>query len=270
MESQDPPEQSPEQEAYARSILLGNNPAMRYGRRLLARLPSDPRCKLCANPFGGIGGGVMRQLGREPWPKNPKFCRTCFSDLSTRRIGAEIECSLLFADVRGSTHLAEEMRPGAFRALMDRFFSASTRILVRNNAIVDKFVGDEVMAIFIPAMAGERHAARAVSAARDLVAATAEWIPVGAGVNTDTAYVGVVGGGDQTDVTAMGDAVNVTARLASVAAAGEVLVTRSAARSAGLDDAPVERRELQLRGRTRPVDVLVFGRGAEATHDVGS
>lgn len=231
---------------------------MRYGRRILARIPSDPRCKLCANPFGGVGGGIMRLAGRTPWPQNPKFCRTCFRTISTRGVGAEIPCSLLFADVRGSTRLAEEMRPSEFRAHMDRFFHTATRILVRSDAIVDKFVGDEVVAIFIPAMAGERHAARAVAAARELIAATAPWIPVGAGVNNDTAYVGVVGEGDEADITAMGDAVNVTARLASVAGAREVLVTTSAAEAAGLDAADAEHRTLQLRGRTRPVDVLVY------------
>lgn len=252
------PDHSPEQEERARSILLGNHPRMRFGRRVLARLPSDPRCKLCANPFGGVGGGVMRRFGRTAWPQNPKFCRTCFRTISTQGVGAEIRCSLLFADVRGSTSLAEEMRPSEFRSVMARFFQVATRILVRADAIVDKFVGDEVVAIFIPAMAGERHAAHAVTAARELVAATAPWIPVGAGVNDDTAYVGVVGEGDETDITAMGDAVNVTARLASMAAAREVLVTTSAAEAAGLDGADLDRRTLELRGRSRPVDVFVY------------
>ena len=259
MDSRERPERSTQDEEYARSILLGNHPAMRYGRRVFARLPSDPRCKLCANPFGGVGGGVMRRLGRAPWPKNPKFCSACFRDMATRHIGAEIECSLLFADVRGSTQLAEEMRSSEFRALMDRYFHIAARILVRANAIVDKFVGDEVVAIFIPAMTGELHAERAVTAARELLAETADWIPVGAGVNCDTAYVGVVGEGDGADITAMGDAVNVTARLASTAASGEVLVTDSAARAAGLAHTAVEHRELMLRGRRKPVEVLVFG-----------
>lgn len=259
MDSSHPPSPSPDDEEYARAILLGNHPSMRYGRRVFARLPSDPRCKLCANPFSGVGGGVMRLAGRAPWPKNPKFCTACFRQISQRRVGAEIECSLLFADVRGSTRLAEEMRASDFRALMDRYFHTATHILVRADAIVDKFVGDEVVAIFIPAMAGERHAERAITAARELLTATASWIPVGAGVNSDTAYVGVVGEGDQADITAMGDAVNITARLASMAAAGEALVTASAARAAQLTDATVEHRELALRGRRKAVEVLVFG-----------
>jgi adenylate cyclase len=253
------PQRTPEQEELARSILLGTHPGMRFGRRVFSRIPSDPRCKLCANPFHGLGGGIMRIMGRAPWPKNPKYCTACFKQLSTNRMGAEIECSLLFADVRGSTTLAEEMRPAEFRGLMNRFFETAARVLVRHDAVVDKFVGDEVIGIFIPAMTGELHAQRAVAAARTLVAETAPWVPIGAGVNTDTAYVGTVGEGENLDLTAMGDAVNVTARLASAAAAGEVLVTAAAARAARLDEAALEHRQLTLRGRTRPTEVVVLG-----------
>lgn len=253
------PQRSNEAEEYARSILLGNNPSMRWGRRIFSRLPSDPRCKLCANPFGGIAGAAMRRLGRAPWPKNPKYCSACFKNIATRRVGAEIECSLLFADVRGSTGIAETMHPAEFRTLMNRFFETAARVLVRHDAVVDKFVGDEIIGIFIPAMTGELHAERAVSAARRLLAETASWLPVGVGVNTGTAYVGAVGEGDNVDITAMGDAVNITARLASAAGAGEVLVTSRAAEAAVLVADELERRELVLRGRTQATQVLVLG-----------
>jgi adenylate cyclase len=258
MDDQQPPRPTPEQEAEAREILMGTHPAMRMGRRLFARLPSEPRCKLCANPFGGPIGFAMRRMGRAPWPKNPKFCSQCFRDISTRGMGAEIECSLLFADVRGSTTLAETMRPAEFRELMNRFFTTASRTLVTHDALVDKFVGDEVMAIFVPGMSGEDHAMRAVDAARALVERTAGSVPVGVGVNTDVAYVGSVGEGDQSDITAMGDAVNVTARLASAAGAGEVLVTTSAARAARLETEGVERRTLELKGKTVATEVVVL------------
>lgn len=258
IDDQPPPRPTPEQEAEAREILMGTHPAMRMGRRLFAHLPSEPRCKLCANPFGGPFGFVMRRVGRAPWPKNPKFCGQCFRDLSTNGMGAEIECSLLFADVRGSTTLAETMRPAEFRELMNRFFTVASRTLVTHDAVVDKFVGDEVMALFIPGMAGTDHARRAVDAAQALIERTRDWIPIGAGVNTDLAYVGAVGEGDQVDITAMGDAVNVTARLASAAGAGEILVTTSAARAAKLEPADLERRTLELKGKTLPTEVLVL------------
>ena len=83
-------------------------------------------------------------------------------------------------------------------------------------------------------------------------------VPLGAGVNTGLAYVGAIGEGPDTELTAMGDAVNTTARLASVAGAGEVLVTLSAAANAGLVSVATERRSLSLQGKSEPIEVLVL------------
>jgi adenylate cyclase len=80
---------------------------------------------------------------------------------------------------------------------------------------------------------------------------------VGAGVHTGAAYVGTVGLGHERDFTALGDAVNITARLASVAAAGELLVSEEAYRDAGLDLGETETRRLELKGKTEPIDVRV-------------
>jgi adenylate cyclase len=239
------------------------NSGMRFGRRLLSHLPSEPRCKLCASPFKAPFGPVMRALGKGPWPNNPRYCSRCLNDLMKHRGGAEIECSLLFADVRDSTRLAESMRPGEFRRLMSRFFATATVVLVDHDAIIDKYVGDEVIGLFVPLLTGERHAARAVEAGRDLLTAVrgAEGLAelaVGAGVHTGVAYVGTVGEGDMVDLTAMGDPVNVTARLASAAGAGELLVTLDSAQAAGLDGDPLEHRSLALKGKSGVTEVVVL------------
>jgi adenylate cyclase len=234
-------------------------------RRLLGRIPSAPRCKWCTRPFGGPGGVVMRAMGLGPWTKNAKYCSGCFRVLRQSHGGAEVECSLLFADVRGSTPLAEKMRPKEFNRLMGRFYDTATDVLVTHDAIVDKFVGDEIIGIFVPAMAGEHHARRAVAAAIELLKQTGHggagspWVPVGAGVNTGPAYVGAIGEGPDTELTAMGDTVNTTARLASAAGAGEILVTAAAAANAELSLTAVERRSLTLKGKSQPTDVLIFG-----------
>lgn len=212
----------------------------------------------------------MRAVGLGPWAKNSKYCTGCFRVLRRSHGGAEIEASLLFADVRGSTSLAEEMTPRDFTRLMGRFYDTATEILVRHDAIVDKFVGDEVIGIFIPGLAGEAHARRAVEAARELLKQTGHgqsrgpWVPVGVGVNTGQAYVGAIGEGPDTDMTAMGDVVNTTARLASAAGPGEILVTAYAAASAGLPTERLERRSLTLKGKSQPTDVLVLGVSAAA------
>ncbi len=168
----------------------------------------------------------MPMIGHGRWPKNPKYCAGCFQMLRRNHGGAEVECSLLFADVRGSTPLAERMRPTDFTRLMGRFYDAATAVLVDHGAFVDKFVGDEVIGIFVPAMATTAHAQRAIAAATMLLERTGHadgrgpWVPVGVGVGTGTAYVGSVGDGHDTELTAMGDIVNTTARLSSVAARG--------------------------------------------------
>ena len=246
-----------------RSILLGTDPRFARGRSLFKHLPASPRCKMCASPFGGPIGRTLRLAGRAPWSRNPKYCAACFTILQVHHGGAEIPCSILFADIRGSTSLAERMSPSAFRDLLNGFYRDATRVLVDHDAIVDKFVGDEVMAIFAPALAGDAHASRAVGAARSLLEATRgdspeqSGMPVGVGVATGTAYVGSVGTGDTTELTALGDIVNVGARLASAARAGEILVTRQAALEAGLGS-DLERRTLELRGKSVPVEVAVL------------
>ena len=234
-------------------------------RRMWRTIPSGPRCKMCTRPFGLPGGPLMRLIGLGPWPGNPKYCRGCFKDLYRNRDGAEIECTLLFADIRGSTGLAESMRAGEYRTLLDRFYATAAEILVEHEAIVDKFVGDEVIGIFVPALTDGNHARQAIDAGQELLRATghetdAPWVPVGIGVNTGEAFVGVVGTAEHIEFTALGDNVNITARLASAAGPGEILVTDAAASAAGLQgDAGREHRRLELRGKTASTDVVVLG-----------
>ncbi|HEY7702462.1 MAG TPA: adenylate/guanylate cyclase domain-containing protein [Candidatus Limnocylindrales bacterium] len=243
-------------------ILNDPDSGFALGRNWLRMIPSAPRCKLCAAPFKGPGAPFMRMLDRGPWEKNPTICGLCFKQIEKARGGAEIELSMLFTDVRGSTGLAETMGPLAFQKLLDRFYREATNVLVDRDAVVDKFVGDEVVALFLPVLNGTDHARDAVDAARELLRATGHgsdtgpWIPLGAGVHTGVAYVGSIGD-TVTDFTALGDSVNVTARLASAASVGEILVSSAAADAAGLD-ATLEARTLSLRGRAEPLDVRVL------------
>jgi adenylate cyclase len=253
----------PAAEAVWKGILLGTAPRFKRARGRLKHIPSEPRCKLCAAPFGAPGAALMRLMGRGRWPKNPRYCQTCFGVVSQVHGGAEIEASFLFADVRGSTTLAEQMSPSAFRAQLGRFYDTASRVLIERDAVIDKFIGDEVMAIFIPAITRDAHAAHAVQAGLDLLRATGHddpdgpWLPIGIGVHTGIAYVGSVGMASAPEFTAVGDVVNTTARLASAAAAGELLVTDAAASAAGFDTAKLERRSLDLKGKAEATSVAV-------------
>lgn len=250
-------------EAEWRRRLDGSDQGVRPLRRFWRAFPTAPRCKLCLRPFAGPGGALMRMINLGPWQKNPRYCRGCYQDIDANHGGAEVELSMLFADVRGSTGLAEKMTPGDFSDLLNRFYEVAAAVLVEREAIVDKFVGDEVVGLFVPGMSGLDHAAKAIDSAVALLEATGHglvdgpWLPVGAGVHTGVAFVGSVGDKGVTDFTALGDTVNTTARLASVAGAGEILVTRAAADAAGFVGGS-ERRRLELRGRSEPIEVVVL------------
>jgi adenylate cyclase len=250
-------------EEFWRDFLTRGHSKERAARRVFRLIPREPRCRLCAAPFSGVGAPLMRLVGKRPSDKNPNWCASCFTFMSDHHGGAEIECTLLFADIRGSTTLAEGMSPADFRQLMDRFYDTAAPVVFDHDGIVDKFVGDELVAMFFPLLSGERHAARAIEAARALLRATGHidlggpWVPLGAGVHTGMAWVGAVGAGTHTTLTALGDAVNTTARLASAAMTAEILVTIDAATAAGLDPT-LERRALELSGKQRSTEVVTL------------
>jgi adenylate cyclase len=262
-----PPTDS-DQEQFWHDFLTRGDSFERRARRVLRLLPHDPRCQLCAAPFAGAVAPLMRMIGKRPADKNPRVCQGCFSFIAAHHGGAEVEASFLFADIRGSTTLAEGMSAGAFHALLDRFYSAASRAVFANDGSVDKFVGDEIVALFFPLMSGPDHVRHAVEAARAILRATGHedpagpWIPVGAGVHTGMAWVGAVGDESHTELTALGDAVNTTARLASAAVAGEILVTAGAATAAGLDPG-LPRRALDLKGKEFATEVVSLRVSAE-------
>jgi adenylate cyclase len=239
-------------------------------RPIIKRLPTDPRCRICYKPFQGIGGTLGRIfLGVERSKLNPHLCNICERAAEKYPGGAEVEASLLFADVRGSTGLAENMSPAEFSQLMDRFYNATTKVLFHKNAMVEKFVGDEVSAFFVPGFAGDHHARAAVEAGEGILHATGyndpkgPWIPVGIGIHTGLVYVGAVGAESGVpDISVLGDTANATARITSMAKEGEILISDEARNAAGLDVAGFESRHLELRGRTEPVDVWVKRIGA--------
>jgi adenylate cyclase len=246
-----------------RAYFTGQHPTMLRERRIFRAFPKDPRCKLCNAPFAGVGGVLMKVIGKARSAKNPNYCNMCEVRARKDRGGAEVELTMLFADVRGSTTLAEGMSARDFSRLLNRFYDVANRILIDSDALVDKLVGDEVIGLYLPYL--PEHAAKAVQAARDLLSATGHgnpggpWLPVGAGVHTGVAYLGVVGSEETVvDFTALGDAVNITARLASLAGPGEILVSDAASAAANLERAGFEHRELQLKGRTESIGVNVL------------
>jgi adenylate cyclase len=143
-------------------------------------------------------------------------------------------------------------------------------VLIEHNALVNRLVGDQVIGLFAPRFAGSNHAAVAVESALEILRVTGHpdpegpWAPVGVGVHTGIAYVGAVGSKDGvTEIAVLGNAANLTARLSSKAAKGEVLISEEAAASAKLTDRSLEKRRLKLKGISKPTLVRVMQVSAE-------
>ncbi|HVN54614.1 MAG TPA: adenylate/guanylate cyclase domain-containing protein, partial [Anaerolineaceae bacterium] len=179
--------------------------------------------------------------------------------------GAEVETTVLFADVRGSTRLAERMSPGEFSRLINRFYNAATRVLFNSHAMVEKLIGDAATAFYTAGHAGPDHPRVAVEAARQILQATGHgspdgpWISIGIGVHTGVAYIGAVSTDiGAADVVVMGDTPNIGARLAGLAGPGEIYVSETTALKAGINPAGAEIRQHALKGRNEPVQVWVL------------
>ena len=253
-------------EEWWHGLLTGENRdfPLRESRYILSILPGHERCKFCNAPFDGAFAPMLRLMGKGPSRLTSQFCQQC-QVLATEHIGgAEVELTLLFADVRGSTRLAEKMKPAEFSRLIGHFFSAGSHVLLETHAWVDRLSGDQVVGMYLPFFVGPHHVRVAVDAARELLRATGHyepsgpWIEVGVGVHCGTAFVGTVGSKDGvTDITVLGDVPNVTARLSSAAAAGEILVSEEAYKRGGLADV-FELRSLELKGKDQPMSVHVM------------
>lgn len=238
-------------------VLTDGHASLVRARHAFRYLPSAPRCKLCNNPFGGPVGRLFAVAGFRRSRKNPNLCMRCCDALPQG--GAEVDIAVLFADVRGSTALGHCRAAADFAAMLNRFYCAATQTLLRHDAVIDKLIGDEVMAFFVQGISGPTYRQRAVEAGVDLLEAVGygtaggPWLDVGVAVHAGIAYVGNVGEA-VVDFTALGRPVNAAARMQQLAAGGELLI------AGGVADemtAHLARRTLNLRGHDEPIDAFV-------------
>jgi adenylate cyclase len=239
-------------------VLVEGSESLKLAQRVFRHLPSAPRCKMCHNPFGGVGGTLAGIAGFKPSRKNPNLCARCCDRLPPG--GLELDIAVVFADVRGSTALCERVGAAAFADLLNRFYRTATRVLVNHDAIIDKLVGDQVMALFIPGIAGKNYRGRAAVAAVDLIRSLSDetTLPVGAAVDAGIAFVGNVGADHVVDFTALGDPVNTAAHLQATAKAGEVILVDDVFVEINDQYPDAERRLLDVHGRGSPVAVRVL------------
>lgn len=243
-------------EDWATYFAMTSDPMEQTLMRILRSLPSSPRCGICGAPFSGVGGRLIRPLGYRPSRKNPNLCATCV-ELAPPG-GMTTEAGILFADIRGFTRLSEERNPEQMSVLLRRFYKSAERVLFPE-AIIDKLIGDEVMALYLPMYGNFEEAAPVmVDHARKLLRAVGygsgekPFAEIGIGLDYGEAFVGNVGEGSVNDFTAIGDVVNVASRLQGQARGGEIVASERLVE--GLPGTPPgERLELELKGKAEPV-----------------
>ena len=256
--------QSENEELWYQFLVEGNT-FVEKSRAIFGALPHDPRCMSCHSPFEGYGGRLTKLIGRDQSREDPRFCNACIKYSQDHPGGAHVDLAMVFADVRGSTTLAEQIGDREFRHLIGRFFQVSANSLINSGALVDRLAGDEAIGFFVPALAGPNIAFNALESAKDLLRATGHtdqegpWVPVGAGVHVGNAFVGTVGSPQGvSNFTALGDDINVGARIASAAGPGELLASLQLCRSANVETNGFEHRELTLKGKQSPMKVAVI------------
>ncbi|MBW7966626.1 adenylate/guanylate cyclase domain-containing protein [Bradyrhizobium sp. BR 10261] len=225
-------------------------------RRMLRLLPSEPRCRFCMVPFGGLG----KVFGIRPSPPNPNYCRSCFEALPTTT--HELEVGVLFADLRGFTSWSETHSSSAAADLVSRFYARANRVLTSDDALVD-FIGDQVMAIYLVDMPslGARTADIMVAATRRLIQAegkVTDLLPVGVGIHMGKAQVGSLATGGSKNFTAIGDVVNTAARLQSAAKANEILISETVYDALSEKKQQADRTTLGLKGKAELLTAFIL------------
>jgi adenylate cyclase len=251
---------------------FGTHPASRGLHRVLRSLPSSPRCGYCGAPFAGLGGTIVKPLGYRPSRKNPHLCATCV-ELAPPG-GTTIEAGVLFADLRGFTELSERVGPSSATALLRRFYACAEKTLFPE-ALIDKLIGDEVMALYVPPYVFPRDeltevddalrsrlATLMLAHARELLArvgygtAGGPFTQVGVGLDFGEVYIGNIGDEAVHDFTAIGDPVNTASRLQGCAAGGEIVISERLARH--LDPPPLNAEAIVVKGKADPVSAYRF------------
>lgn len=249
-------------EEWRKALAEGFTPGLLM-RKFFRILPSSPRCGMCMAPFKGVGGILLKPLPfTSPSRKNPTWCKVCFESAPIG--GAEVPVGVMFADIRGFTSYSESRSPDEVARLLNRFYSVATDVFSKHDAVIDKLVGDEVMALFLPGFAGkDEYIPKMVHSAETLLRTVGyggdgePWLPLGIGLDMGLAFVGNVGSGDVKDFTALGDVVNTAARIQSTAKMGQIVMSERVYEYASDRFPGAPSVQLDLKGKSEPVAVRI-------------
>lgn len=185
--------------------------------------------------------------------------------------GEEREVTILFSDLRDFTALGEKLPPADLLALLNRYLDRMSAIVEKHGGVIDKYIGDAIMALFGAPIAVPDSAARAIAAAREMREALAELnrelaaegrppLAFGIGINTGRVVAGNMGSRTRLNYTVIGDGVNLAARLEALTKesvhATAVIVSEATARAAGLHDQLRPLGRVAVKGKSESVAIL--------------
>jgi adenylate cyclase len=179
---------------------------------------------------------------------------------ATKLGGEKRPVAVLFSDIRGFTPLSESMKPDEIATLLTEYFTEMVECVFRHGGMLDKFIGDAVMAQWGAPLGNPDDADRAMQAAVDMMVAldglNARWLEqgrptleIGIGLNYGEAFAGNIGSERRLEFTVIGDTVNTASRLCSAAGAGEILLTENMKRALITPPALEKRPAMELKGK---------------------
>lgn len=180
--------------------------------------------------------------------------------LQLEKGGALSEVTMLFSDIRGFTSMSESRAPQEIVRLLNEYFELMVDVLFKYEGTLDKFVGDEIVALFGAPVPMPQAELKAVECALDMMSALAEFnrlridegqeeIRVGIGINTGTVVTGAIGSSRALQYTAIGDPVNTASRLCSIAKHGEIILSEATYEKVKYDVAAVPMEPVRVKGK---------------------
>jgi len=181
--------------------------------------------------------------------------------------GVNQRVSVMFADIRGFTQFSEHTEPSRVVEVLNEYFTRVTDVILDHDGMIDKYIGDAVMAVFGVPISKDDDAGNAVRSAIQIQRLVAEmnrdaaargWpeLAVGIGINTGMVTAGNIGSPRRLDYTVVGDAVNIASRLMDDATGGQILISQPTAEDLGPEFQLARLRARRVRGRSEPVQIF--------------
>jgi class 3 adenylate cyclase len=221
-------------------------------------------------PLRGVISAPFRAFGVRPSRMNPNTCTICelmFTKVMRAR-KITIDATIMFADLRGYTSLSQSRSPDAISGLLDAFYDECANAIWVHDGLLNKTIGDAVMAVFNFPLRREEHVRNALHAARELqnnwrdrrtslaqaLGLTAAELGIGIGIHAGELSFGEFGHSHR-DLTAIGTVVNTASRAQSVARADQILVTQAVYQRARSELTDSDSSTFQLKGFDEPIEL---------------